>query len=150
MPLHRFFRQSRIDRQLLVQAAILHVAIAVAVRITTFGRVRHVLAVVAALRRGSDPGQEIDARVVRAVRAVSARLPGANCLTKALVAQCLLARHGCESTLRFGVARGTPSGRPIDAHAWLERRGTGLIGARATAYDPLEPASRCVSLPLPR
>jgi hypothetical protein len=150
MLLHGFFRQSRVDRHLLVQAAILHVAVAVALRVMTFGRVRRFLGSVAGPRRAPDPVGEVDARVVRAVRVVSVRLPGANCLTEALVAQCLLARHGCESTLRFGVAAGGPAGRRFDAHAWLERRNTAIIGQRAIVYDPLQPASRCVSSPLPR
>ena len=101
---------------------------------------------------GPRPGaiEDVDARVVQAVRTVAAWLRGANCLTEALVAQCLLSRYQCETTLCFGVARDQPAGRPFDAHAWLERRGAGLIGARAVVYDPLRHPSRCASSPSPR
>ena len=77
-------------------------------------------------------------------------LPGATCLTEALIAGVLLRRSGCETTLCFGVSGAAPAGRPFDAHAWLERCGVTVIGARAIAYDPLASPHRCVSSPLPR
>lgn len=146
----RFLGKPRADRRLLARAAVLHVLVAIAVRLVPFGRVQRPLAWLATAGRRPESIDGVETRVVQAVRTVSALMPAANCLTEALVAQCLLARYGCEATLRFGIARVAPSGRPFDAHAWLERRGAALVGARAIAYDPLEPASGCGSSPSPR
>jgi hypothetical protein len=148
--LQAFLAKPRADQRLLVQAAALHALVAIAVRVLPFGRVRQLLDRVAVPGTRGAHVTDIDGRIVQAVRTVSSRLPGANCLSEALVAQCLLARHGCETTLCFGVARDRPAGRPFDAHAWLEHGGAGLIGARAAVYDPLLPPSRCVSSPSPR
>ena len=142
-----FLRKSRADQRMLALAAVLHVVVAIAVRVLPFGPVRRLLGHAAALGPRPRDVDAVDARVVQAVRTVASWLPGANCLTEALVAQCLLARYQHETTLCFGVARIRPAGRPFDAHAWLERRGSGLIGARAIVYDPLRPPNRCVSSP---
>ncbi len=141
-----FLKKPLADQRLLVFAALLHVLVALAVRVLPFGLVQRALGRVAATGPGC-PGIDDDARVVRAVRTVASLLPGATCLTEALVAQCLLARHASETTLCFGVSRTRPFDRPFDAHAWLERGGSCLIGTRAIVYDPLRPSSRCVSSP---
>ncbi len=76
-------------------------------------------------------------RIAREVRRASARVPGANCLVQALAARALLAREGIDSTMRIGVLRqkrGT-----IQAHAWVERDGRILVGARADTFTPLLP-----------
>ena len=146
-----FLRKPRADRRLLLLAAVLHPLVATGVRLLPFGWVRRGLdAAASAGPRPREVGGDVDARVVRAVRTISSILPGGNCLTDALVAQCLLARHAREATLCFGVSSIRPAGRPFDAHAWLERRGAGIIGARAIVYDPLRHPSRCASSPLPR
>ena len=149
--LARFLRQSRADQRLLALAAVLHALVAIAVRLLPFGRVQRLLAAVAAIGPRPREVAHVDARVAQAVSTVAALLPGANCLTEALVAQCLLARYGRETTLCFGVARHRTDDRPFDAHAWLERGGATVIGARALRYDPLHPPhSRCGPSPLPR
>jgi hypothetical protein len=148
--LTKFLRKSRADRRMLVRAAILHVAVAIAVRVLPFGWVRRVLGHVAAVGPRPRRVDDVAARVVQAVRTASSLLPGANCLTEALVAQCLLTRYQCETALCFGVSRIRPAGRPFDAHAWLERGGSGLIGVRAIVYNPLRHPSRCASSPSPR
>ena len=153
--LARFLRHSRAERRLLALAAVLHALVAIAVRLVPFGRVQGLLAAVAAIgprpRKVAHFDAHLDARVAQAVSTVAAFLPGANCLTEALVAQCLLARYGRETTLCFGVARHRTDDRPFDAHAWLERGGATVIGARAIRYDPLHPPhSRCGPSPLPR
>ena len=147
--LRAFLRQPGPDRRLLLQAALLHLLVAAAVRVLPFGLVRRGLRLASA---GARPARvdDVDAHVVRAVQTMTGILPGGNCLTDALVAQALLARYGLESALRVGVSPVRPSGRPFDAHAWLERRGSAIIGARALAYDPLRHPSRCASLSSPR
>jgi hypothetical protein len=148
--LNAFQRRAPADRRLIALAAVLHVIVAVAIRALPFARVRALLDRLAVLGPRPRAITNVDARVVHAVHAVAARLPGATCLTEALVAQCLLARHRCETALCFGVARDRTNGRPFEAHAWLEQSGSGLIGARAIVYDPLRHPSRCASSPSPR
>ena len=131
-----FLKKPLADQRLLVFAALLHVLVALAVRVLPFGLVQRALGRVAAMGPGG-PWIDDDARVVRAVRTVASLLPGATCLTEALVAQCLLARQSSKTTLCFGVSRVTPAERPFAAHAWLERRGAIVIGASAIAYDSL-------------
>jgi hypothetical protein len=145
----KFCRRPSLDRRLLLSAAALRLFVAIGVRVLPFAWLRHALDRFAAF--GSTPGDDdIEARVVRAVRTVASLLPGPSCLTDALVAQCLLARHQREATLCFGVSRIRPAGRPFDAHAWLEHGGSSLIGVRAIAYDPFRHPSRCVSSPSAR
>jgi hypothetical protein len=149
--LRAFLRHPAADRRLLLLAAVLHPIVATAVRVLPFGWVRRGLeAAATAGPRPHDVGGDVDARVVRAVQTIGSILPGGNCLTEALVAQCLLARHAREATLCFGVSSIRPAERPFDAHAWLERRGASIIGVRAIAYDPLRHPSRCASSPSPR
>ena len=146
----KFYRQPRLDRRLLLSAAALHLFVAIGVRVLSFARMRHLLDRLAAFGSQTRRVDGIEVRVVRAVRTAAARLPGASCLTEALVAQCLLARYHCQATLCFGVSPIRPAGRPFDAHAWLEHRGSGPIGARAIAYDSFQHPSRCVSSPSAR
>ena len=145
-----FLGKPRADRRLLVVAAVLHAIVALAVRVLPFGRVRRLLDQLAALGARPREVENVEARIVQAVRRVSSLMASENCLVEALVAQCLLARHQRETTLCIGVARGRPEGRTFDAHAWLEHRGTSVIGASAVVYDPLRPPSRCASSPSPR
>jgi hypothetical protein len=60
------------------------------------------------------------------VTAVAARVPRASCLTQALAATLLLARHGYAATLRVGVAKNEDGS--LRAHAWLESGGETLLG----------------------
>ena len=53
-------------------------------------------------------------------------VPGASCLTQALVAQAILKRYGYRPVLRIGVTRG-PMGY-FGAHAWVECDGRVMIG----------------------
>ena len=72
--------------------------------------------------------------LVWSVEAISRRLPGSTCLSRALAAQRLLARWGYASELCLGVAR---SDRELRAHAWLERQGEIVVGASAEPYTLL-------------
>jgi hypothetical protein len=70
----------------------------------------------------TEPAAAITRAVVRAGRAV----PGASCLTQALVAHALLLRYGHSSQLQIGVrvnAQGS-----VEAHAWVESGGAIVIG----------------------
>ena len=142
-PLRKFLRQSRADRRRLAAATVLHVIVVSALRALPFARVRQLLERIAAFGRGTRGDGEVAARLIWAVRSVSSVLPGATCLTEALAAGVLLRRAGCGATLCFGVSGLTPADRPFDAHAWLERRGVTILGARGIAYDPLASPTRC-------
>lgn len=141
-PLSRFLSKAGADRRLLVRAAALHAVAAVTVRVLPFRAARRLIERAGSIGRRPRDVDDAGVRAVKAVRTVSAWLPGANCLTEALVAQQLLARYGVETTLRIGVARTRTADRPLDAHAWLERQGATLIGMREIAYRPLRPAGR--------
>ncbi len=139
----RFLRRTPADRGLLLRAFALHIAIAAFLRIVSFGQLSRVLGV------GHDAaghGVSDDAGAIRgavwAVRQVVAFCPfGRTCLTEALTAAVLLRRAGQRDVqLRFGVA---PNGAGrIAAHAWLEHRGTIVLGESARAYATLLPAGR--------
>lgn len=74
-------------------------------------------------------------RIRWGVEVVSRRIPAATCLTQALAARVLLARHGYPSELRIGVAR-DPGGR-VRAHAWVECEGRIVVGGPSTeAFQP--------------
>jgi len=133
----KFCRQPSLERRLLISAAVLHLLVAIGVRVLPFARARHALDRLAAFGSQAPRVDDIEARVVRAVRTMASLLPGANCLTEALVARCLLVHFQREATLCFGVSRIRPAGRPFGAHAWLERGGEGVMGVGAVAYDPL-------------
>lgn len=149
--LARFLGKSRADRRLLARAAALQTLAAIAVRLLPFARAQRLLAAAAAIGPRPAASASVDARVVQAVHAVSTHLPGSTCVTDALVAQSLLARCGCETTVCFGIARQRAGDRPIDAHAWLEHGGIIVIGGRAARYDRLQPLhTRCGPSPLPR
>ncbi len=66
-------------------------------------------------------------RIVWAVRAASARMPGTTCLCSALALQRMLSTRGYRSELHIGVAK---QDQRFAAHAWVVREGQVLIGER--------------------
>jgi hypothetical protein len=72
-----------------------------------------------------------------AVRAASAYVPSATCLTQALTLRTLLAQEGIPSKMEIGVTRDDEAG--FAAHAWLEAGGRVVIGGeRLDRYTRLE------------
>lgn len=65
-------------------------------------------------------------KIVRMIKAASACVPLATCLTQAFAAQVLLARYGYAARIRIGVIK-TEGGR-LQAHAWVESEGRIIIG----------------------
>ena len=49
------------------------------------------------------------------------------CLPQAMAARVMLRRRGVASAMHFGAAKGM-SGRPLDAHAWLDAAGVKVTG----------------------
>ena len=136
--LGKFLRLAHAERVLLVQATLLLGAIGLGLRLLAFGRLRRLLDRLARPRDGLRPQARVSAaRIAWAVERVSRVVPGArSCLVQALAAQVLLARRGCHSSVRIGVAH--PSGESLHAHAWVESEGRGVLGTPLPGeYTPL-------------
>jgi len=133
-----------VDRQLLVQATGLMIAVSVGLRVLPFTKVRK--------RRRDWINREVRnsgafadgradrtiwtaeaTRIVWAVRAAGSRMPGRTCLVEALTADAMLRRHGYAPALKIGVRRGSLVS--LDAHAWVECEGTVVIGETATLAE---------------
>lgn len=66
-------------------------------------------------------------QIVQAVNLSCRYMPGqVKCLARALTTQVLLSRHGHNSELRIGVAKGKSG--TLEAHAWVEYQGQVAIG----------------------
>ena len=85
------------------------------------------------------PSANVDVRsLMWSIEVMAPYVPKATCLVKALAGSRLLARHGHSAALKIGVARGEAG--QLEAHAWLERGGTVVLGGLADLdrYVPLE------------
>jgi hypothetical protein len=138
----RFMRRTPADRGLLLRALVLHIVVASLLRVISFGRLSRMLNIGS---RAGDQGGSDDGAIQRAVWAVRQAVAfcplGRTCLTEALTAAVLLRRAGQQDVqLRFGVA--TIGARQIAAHAWLERRGTIVLGDSVQPYVTLLPVGR--------
>src|SRR5439155_15806549 len=124
----KLLRLAHAERVLLVEAALLLGAIGLGLRLLPFGRLRDLLDRLSRPRQGLRPRARLPAaRIAWAVERMSRVVPGArSCLVQALAAQTLLARRGCHSSVRIGVAH--PSGESLHAHAWVESEGRGVLG----------------------
>jgi hypothetical protein len=117
----RYRRLDADERALLAEALVLCFRVRVGLRLLSFATLRKRLR-----RRPMPQGQPV-ARIAWAVHAVGKRLPGTTCLIEALVADCMLRRHGHAPTLRLGIQSGDVQSR-LDAHAWVECGGTIVTG----------------------
>lgn len=125
--IRKVFALSASERCLLAESLILVGLIRVALWVLPFRMLRPLVERFASSRAGAgSPDPRIIDEVTWAVAAAAGRVPGATCLTQALAARVLLARRGEPCDLRIGVARDERSG--IRAHAWLEHRGTVILG----------------------
>jgi hypothetical protein len=120
----QFAELTRQERGLLLRAAVLVAGVRVALWTMPFRWVRFVLGG----RRAVSPNLEVIRvkRLAWAVQAAARRIPGASCLTQALALQYLLARAGESAEVHIGVAK--DGARGFEAHAWLEHRGSILVG----------------------
>jgi hypothetical protein len=138
--LRKFLHLPWPDRLLLIRAALLLGAIRLGLRLLPFQTLCQLLtrlspntSMAGGIERGAPN------KVAWGVVLASRYLPGRHtCLAQALATQVLLARCGCESNLRIGVAKGA-AGR-LQAHAWVESQGRVVIGAGQLArYQLLLP-----------
>jgi hypothetical protein len=150
---HRFVYLSRSDRRLVLEAALLLGAARLGLWLLPFRVVSRLFETVTRTRVAvAAPAQ----RVAWAIGAAARYIPAATCLTQALAARAMLARHGHTAQLRIGVARAIPqpgalriSGNQhsqfaiLQAHAWVECDGAVIVGglpdlARYTALPSHE------------
>jgi hypothetical protein len=69
------------------------------------------------------------------VKTAARFVPGATCLTRAMVMESLYAFRGEDASTCFGVSR---HGSVLEAHAWVEARGKVVFGApEAEKFTPL-------------
>lgn len=124
--LHKFFALSPAERTLLLYALFLVGAVRSALTLLPFRRFKRLM-VEPVVREERIPSDRLTPeRITWCVERASDYIPGATCLTQALVARRLLARSGYRSQLQIGVARGADG--EFIAHAWLERDESILIG----------------------
>lgn len=119
----RLLRLPPPDRRLLVRTALLLTAVRLGLTLLPFRVVQRAVARAGAVRGAPVPVE----RLAWAVAVASRHVPRATCLTRALVGQALLARHGHAARLRIGVAR--DDGGRFEAHAWVEDERGPIIGA---------------------
>ena len=124
--LGKFAALSPAERRLFVGAAGFLAAVRVGLWVLPFRWVHGGLAALGNRPPALDQSELPIERIVWAVGAAAPLVPRATCLVRALAAQALLARRGYASQLRLGVSGA--SGRPFEAHAWIERDGRVLIG----------------------
>jgi len=128
----RFLRLPRAERALLLQASISILSVRLALRFLCVER----LQALACRWAGRATTPAVSDRIVWAVEAAARKIPASTCLSKALAAQALLARHGYISQLMIGVAKEEAS--RLEAHAWLACQDRILIGGPETGrYTPL-------------
>lgn len=108
----KFLTLSGPDKALFIHAFFLLVGVRLALTFASYHTVKKRLATPAAKSNGIGPG-----RIAWVVRNTAPLVPGATCLTQALVAQHLMARAGKWSIIRIGVAQ-EDDGK-VAAHAWL-------------------------------
>src|SRR5262245_48435086 len=137
--LNKFLRLPTADRRLLMKAMLLVWMVRMGLWLMPFRVMRQLLA---KLARGSVESlleeNALVARIAWAVSVTSRYVPAATCLTQAIVTKLILARYGCCSILRIGVAR-SDSGE-FQAHAWVESNGKVVIGGSESSlknYTPL-------------
>lgn len=121
----KLFRLSSEERRLMAQSALIVAGVRLSLSLSSLeATLRRSSRLVGASGSKSMDAADIESTVT-AVRRASRLIPRASCLTQAIAAKTLLARHGQESTLRLGVAK---RNEDVEAHAWLEADGRVLIG----------------------
>lgn len=131
------------------EAALMLIIVNVGLRIIPYRTVRRLLERYGRQPVGDSCSIERVRRVAGAVTFLARRLPGATCLVQALAADALLRRHGCASELHIGVRR--PDGRPkrLEGHAWIEYRGSVVVGGLDNLGDYVVMVAPRPSSPLP-
>ena len=133
--LARFWRFSRRDQALLVEAAWLQMVARAGLFLLQLKTLQRLLArLIFAHSLQRQPFSPW--KVAHAIDATGKYLPGKNCLIRALVGEVLLRREGYPAMLKIGVAK--EEKRDLRAHAWVELEGRVVIGfSSKRQYMPL-------------
>lgn len=126
LDLRRFLRLPACKRRLLIRAAVLLALMRAGLWLLPFKAVLRLTRRIGERAPPSDSGDLPVGPIIWAVRRASRFVPGATCLTQALVGRVLLARAGHPSEVRIGVRKDPVRG--FEAHAWLEHRGEVVLG----------------------
>jgi hypothetical protein len=133
-PLRELFRLSRNRRRLLLEAWSLVVLSRLSLWTLPKRTVKRALSA-SSPTPGSDAPQESIEQLMWAVSAAARRVPRASCLTQAIAATTLLARHGHRSTLRLGVRKDEQN--RLHAHAWVESGERVVLGGTVDDFVTL-------------
>jgi hypothetical protein len=125
--LHQFLLLSSTERRLLAETTLLLMVIRLALSLLPFQTLRRILTRVtkAPVELREADRLPVD-RLAWVVMKASEHVPKSTCLSQALTAQVLLARHKHPAHLRVGFARG--EGGRLQGHAWLESQGRVVVG----------------------
>jgi hypothetical protein len=126
------------DYPRLVAATCLLVIVRIAIVTVPFSRLRTSLLNFASTVAAVVPGTPHSHRVVWAIEAADAKIPGERtCLMRSLTAETLLRLYGYEPEHKIGVKRTGDDG--MHAHSWLEHEDDILIGDQddLSSFDPL-------------
>jgi hypothetical protein len=126
--LTKFLCLSRRKRCLILQSTVLlflvRTGLGLLPLVVITGLLKRVLDRTAAHQSEAEPMSAPD--VVDALVKASRCVPFSTCLTRSVVAQALLRRHGHAPRLYIGVRKDTDG--TLKAHAWLENQGTVVLG----------------------
>jgi hypothetical protein len=136
--LAKFWRLPPDERRLLVLAGTTLIAARLGLWVLPFKAARRLALGASKLVGG--PATMPPARVAWAIARTSRFVPRASCLAQAVAAESLLKVMGCPVTLRIGVAK--PDNGSLKAHAWIESRGSVVVGGDGVErYWALSPGS---------
>ena len=141
--LGKLLRLPRSDQRLLVTAVILLPAIKLGMTLLSYRELRSLVDRAArATRSPRNTPRASPERIAWAVERAGHCVPGATCLTQALVAKVLLERRGYSTLVRVGFTR-TNGDEPL-AHAWVESDGRVVLGgSELRQYTPLLLEKEC-------
>jgi len=133
----RVRRLSRLERRMLLRAALYLVSVDIGFRIMGYARLERLIA-----RQGARRSMQVDHRfphrcaywVERAARKVDRRY---QCFHRSLALHAWLRRSGVPSQIKIGVRK---SGSSLAAHAWIEVDGQ-VVGEAPGAAAPFTPLS---------
>lgn len=138
----KFLRLAGRDKLLFLQALSALAMVRLALTYSTYKVIERRIARPERLRKSSGVGP---GRIAWAIRNMAPIVPGATCLTQALAAQHMMARHGKAASIRIGVAKEDDGA--FKAHAWLMYEDQVVIGgashdlSRYTSIADLAPKS---------
>jgi hypothetical protein len=133
----KFLSLSLREKFLLMEAAMLVLAIRVGLTLLPFSTLQKLLAKITRKNTDSDrKGRLSIDQLAWSVAAASHCVPEATCLVQALAIQVLLLRQGYPANLQIGVTKGDRG--ELQAHAWVESQGKVInTDSEIDHYTPL-------------